>query len=51
MVEWLDYGAKSHRKVVSSRLGFTMRKLENYVNPAVNGTFFELGKTKAAKGE
>ena len=28
-----------------------MRRLEKSVNPAVNGTFFELGKDKAAKGE
>ena len=25
----LDYGAESHRKVVSLRLGFTMRRLQN----------------------
>ena len=32
VVEWLEqlgYGAESRRKVVSSRLGFAMRKLEN----------------------
>ena len=32
MVEWLArlaYGAESRRKVVSSRLGFAMRRLEN----------------------
>ena len=32
MVEWLerlDYGAESRRKVVSSRLDFAMRRLEN----------------------
>ena len=32
MVEWLeqlDYGAESHHKIVSSRLGFAMRRLEN----------------------
>ena len=32
MVEWLeqlDYGAESRRKVVSSRLFFAMRRLEN----------------------
>ena len=32
VVEWfeqLDYGAESRRKVVSSRLGFAMRRLEN----------------------
>ena len=45
MVKWLehlDYGAESCRKVMSSRLGFANRRLEN---------FFELGKDKAAKGE
>ena len=32
MVEWLerlDYGTESRRKVVSSRLGFALRRLEN----------------------
>ena len=32
VVEWLEqleYGAESRRKVVSSRLGFAMRQLEN----------------------
>ena len=32
MVKWseqLDYGAESHRKVVTSRLGFTVQRLEN----------------------
>ena len=32
VVEWLeqlDYGTESRRKVVSSRLGFTMLRLEN----------------------
>ena len=32
MVEWLEqleYGTESRRKVVSSRLGFAMRRLEN----------------------
>ena len=40
MVEWLeqlDYGVGSLRKVVSLRLGFAMRRLENSINPAVNG--------------
>ena len=40
VVEWLerdDYGAESRRKVVSSRLDFAMRRLENSVSPAVNG--------------
>ena len=56
MVEWverLDYGAESRRKVVSSRLGFTMRRLENSLCPPNRKwvLFFELGKAKAAKGE
>ena len=45
MVKWLEllnYGAESRRKVVSSRLGFAMRQLENSVNPAVNGYFFRI---------
>ena len=50
-LEWLVYGAESHRKVVSSRLGFAIRQPEYSVNPAVNGNFIELGKDKAAKGE
>ena len=40
VVEWLErrgYGAESRRKVVSSRLGFAIRLLENFVSPAVNG--------------
>ena len=39
-LERFDYGAESRRKVVSSRLGFAMRRLEN-----------SLRKAKAAKGE
>ena len=35
---------------MSLRLGFASRQLENSVNSAVNGTFFELGKDKAVKG-
>ena len=34
VVEWLErlgYGAESRRKVVSSRLGFAMRRLENSI--------------------
>ena len=45
MVEWLerlDYGAESRRKVVSSRLGFAMRRLKNSVNPAVHGNLFRI---------
>ena len=54
VVEWferLDYGAESRRKVVSLRLGFAMRRLENSVNPAVNGYLFRIRKAKEAKGE
>ena len=55
MVEWwerLGYGAESRCKIVSSRLGFAMRRLENSINPAVNGYLFsELVKDKEAKGE
>ena len=29
LLEQLNYGAESSRKVVSSRLGFTMQRLEN----------------------
>ena len=37
---------------VSSRLGCAMRRLENSLStPQKMGTFFELGKDKAAKGE
>ena len=45
VVEWLellDYVAESRRKVVSSRLDFAMRRLENSVNPAVNGYLFRI---------
>ena len=45
MVYWLerlDYGVESRRKVVSSRLGYAMRRLENSVNPAVNGYLFRI---------
>ena len=45
MVEWLeqlDYGAESRRKVVSSRLGFAIRRLEISINRAVNGYFFRI---------
>ena len=44
-MEWLQglgYYAESRRKVVSSRLGLTMRRLENSVNPAVNGYLFRI---------
>ena len=45
MVEWLehlDYGAESRRKVVSSRLSFAVRRLENSVDPAVNGYLYSI---------
>ena len=55
LVEWLErlgYGTESHSKVVSLRLGFIMRHLENSVNQAVNGYLFSnKGRQKAAKGE
>ena len=41
-LEWLGYDAESCCKVVSSRLGFAMRQLENSVNPAVNGYLFQI---------
>ena len=41
-LERLDYGAESRRKAVNSRLGFAMRRLENSVNPAVNGYLFRI---------
>ena len=54
MVEWLywlDYGAESRHKVVSSGLGFAMRQLENSLcQPSSEWVpFFELGKAKATK--
>ena len=45
VVEWLgrlDYGAESRRRVVSSRLGFAIRRLENSVNQALNGYLFRI---------
>ena len=45
MVEWLkrlDYSTESRRKVVSSKLGFAMRRLENSVNLAVNEYLFRI---------
>ena len=30
-LDWLGYRAESHQKVVSLRLGFTIRRLENSV--------------------
>ena len=41
-LEWLGYGAESSCKVLSERLRFDMRRLENYVNPAVNGYLFRI---------
>ena len=47
VIEWIGCGAESRRKVLSSRLDFAIRRLENtFVNTAVNGTFFELRKAK-----
>ena len=48
-LEWLGYGAESRRKVMSSRLGFAMQRLENSVNPAVNRYLFFRIKAMAAK--
>ena len=51
MVEWLDrldYAAESRRKVVSSRLGFAMRRLENSVNPEVE-PFSNQGRLRQRK--
>ena len=55
MVAWLerlDYSAESRRKVVSSRLGFAMRRLENsFCQPSSKWVPFSiLGKAKAVKG-
>ena len=52
-LEQLDYGAGSRRKVVISRLGFAMRRLENSLCPPSSKwvPLFEFGKAKAAKGE
>ena len=53
MVEWLerlDNGAQSRLKVGSSWVGFAMRRLENSVNPAVNGYLFSnQGQTRQRK--
>ena len=38
MAEWLDvlgYGAESRRKVVSSRLGLALRRLENNLSLSI----------------
>ena len=50
-MEPLGNGTESRRKVVSARLGFAIRSVENSVNPTVNGYRFESGKDKAVKGE
>ena len=50
MVKWLQrlgYGAESRSKVVSLRMGFAMGDWKTQEM----GTFFELGKAKAAEGE
>ena len=41
-LEWLRYGAESRCKVTGLRLGFAMQRLENSVNPAVNGYLFRI---------
>ena len=56
MVEWLeqlDYVAESCRKVVSSRLDFTIVTIGKLFVSTQQwmSTFFKLGKAKAAKGE
>ena len=48
MVEWLErlgHGAENRHKVVSSRLGLAMWRLENSVSPAVNGYLFQIGES------
>ena len=56
VAEWyepLGYDVESRRKVVSSRLVFAMRRLENsFCQPSSKWvSFFELGKAKAVKGD
>ena len=56
VVVWLErlgYDAESRHKALSLRLGLAMRRLENSVCPPSSniGTFFQLGKDKAVKGE
>ena len=43
-LERLDYDAESRRKVVSSRLGFAMRRLENSLcqPSSINGYLFRI---------
>ena len=53
-MEWfecLGYDAESRRKVVSSRLGFAIRRLENSVNPAVNGYLFSNQRKRRQRKE
>ena len=43
LLGWLGYGAESRHKVVSSRLGFAMRRLETLsLIPAVNEYLFRI---------
>ena len=49
MVEWLeqlDYGAESCCKVVSSRLGFAMRQLENFCSSSKWVPLSNLGRLR-----
>ena len=48
---WLGYGADGCFKVLSLRLGFAMKRLQNSLCQPKWVPFFELGKDKAAKGE
>ena len=52
-LEQLDYGAASRRKVVSSRLGFAMRQLENSLcRPSSEWIpFVNWGRIRQRKGE
>ena len=54
VIEWLSYGAESRRKVAGSRLGLSIRGLENSVKPAVNGYLFSnwgrMGQRKERDG-
>ena len=58
-LEWLSYGLENRCNVVSSRLGFAVRRLENSVSAAINGYLFRIGggvgggrgEDKVVKGE
>ena len=49
VIRGLGYGAESHRKVRSSRLGFAIWRQENCLS--TQGTFCKSEKDKAAKKE